>query len=77
MATVNPWVKFANLLPQKTRYIITVTAVNGDGTVSGTLRDGSPVRVIGEGVAVNDRAWVEDGRVVGTAPNLPGFTQYV
>jgi hypothetical protein len=72
MATVNPWQKFQQLLPAAARYIITVTAINADGTVSGATRDGAPVRVLaGPPVTAGARAWVEDGRIAGTAPTLP------
>lgn len=76
MATVNPWSRFQSLLPKSQRYIITITSSHGDGTVSGTTREGDPVRVIGEGDP-GARVWVEDGRVGGAAPALPGFVEYV
>lgn len=77
MTTVNKFLRFRSLLPQSTRYTITVDAINSDGTTNGTTRDGGKVRVKGDSVAVDSKAWVENGQIVGEAPDLPEFVEYV
>ena len=71
MATVNPWKKFENLLPQSARAVVTITAQNGDGTSTATLRGGESVRVGGESITVGNKAFVKDGVIVGQASSLP------
>lgn len=77
MTTVNAYLRFRRLLPQTTRYTATIDSNNGDGTSTGTTRDGSKVRVIGESVGPGSKAWIEDGRIVGDAPNLTEYIQYL
>lgn len=77
MATVNSYLRFKSLLPQNSRYTITVTAINADGTSTGTTRGGGTVRVRGTDVAVSDKAWVENGRIVGEAPSLTEYVESV
>ena len=77
MATVNPWVRFQNLMPRAGRYTVTISAVNGDGTSMATRRDGQTVRLKGGLVAAGGKAWVEGEQIIGEAPNLPSVTQYV
>ncbi|MBU1393695.1 MAG: hypothetical protein KJ856_14030 [Gammaproteobacteria bacterium] len=52
------------------RMIMTVAAVNADGTVTASSASGHTIRVIGSGT-VGDHIYVQDGRVLGTAPDLP------
>ncbi|QYJ79436.1 hypothetical protein [Shewanella acanthi] len=52
------------------RMIMTVNAVNADGTVTATTASGQTMRIIGT-AAVDDHIYVQDGRVLGTAPDLP------
>ena len=77
MTTVNAFLKFRQLLPQKTRFTITITTVNSYGTSAGVTRDGGKVRVLGDTVAVSSKAWVEDGRIVGEAPTLTEYVELV
>ncbi|RKR79626.1 hypothetical protein C7436_1077 [Marinobacter nauticus] len=77
MTTVNKFLRFRRLLPQRTRYTITIAAVNSDGTSIGTTRDGGKVRVLGDSVAVGTKAWVDDGRIVGEAPDLPEYSELI
>lgn len=55
MTTVNKFLRFRRLLPQRTRYTVTIAAVNSDGTSIGTTRDGGKVRVLGDSVAVGTK----------------------
>lgn len=77
MTTVNAFLRFRQLLPQRTRYTATIEAINTDGTSNGTTRDGGKVKVIGDSVEVGLKAWVEDGRIVGEAPDLTEYSEYV
>ncbi|RLV61011.1 hypothetical protein D5018_03995 [Parashewanella curva] len=52
------------------RQILKVTQSHSDGTVSAVSPSGHGVRVIGSG-SVNSHIYVQDGRVLGTAPDLP------
>lgn len=70
MASTNPWVAFRGLLPTPARTIVTITANNGNGTSTATLRTGQTVIVNGEQITAGNRAWVEDGRVIGPASSL-------
>ncbi|WP_251073473.1 hypothetical protein [Shewanella sp. NKUCC05_KAH] len=49
---------------------MTVAAVNADGTVTASSASGHTIRAIGSGT-VGDHIYVQDGRVLGTAPDLP------
>lgn len=52
------------------RWIMTVAAVNSDGTVTASSASGQTLRAIGS-ASVGDHIYVQDGRVLGPAPNLP------
>lgn len=62
--------KFIDTLIPK-RSIMTISAVNADGTVTVTNSAGS-VRVIGTGT-VNDKVYVQNGVVIAVAPNLTHY----
>lgn len=68
------WSQFGTLLQVGPRLLATVTAHNPDGTSSVTSYDGAEFRVLGQagpqdGIPYN--VWVQDGRVLEVAPNLP------
>jgi hypothetical protein len=69
--TVNPWRRFKNLLPGGARTVVTITALNGDGTSQATLRDTTAILVKGESVAAGQKALVVDGEVRQQVPSLP------
>jgi len=77
MTTVNAFLRFRQLLPQRTRFTATITAINADGTSNGTTRDGGKVKVLGDSVGVGLKAWIEDGRIVGEAPDLTEYVELV
>ncbi|MEL4280696.1 MULTISPECIES: hypothetical protein [Shewanella] len=52
------------------RQIMLVSAVNADGTVTASSSSGHTIRAIGS-ASVGDHIYVQDGRVLGTAPGLP------
>lgn len=67
----NPWVKFGALSAPGAKTVVTVTAVNNDGTSIVTLRSGSTLRVAGDSVTAGDKALIQNGKIVGAAPSLP------
>lgn len=71
----NPWVIFGQLTAGPPKLIADVGQHNGDGTSTVTLvGGGAQLRVDGQSVAVGQRAYVQDGAVIGAAPNLPVVT---
>lgn len=74
MATTNPWKRFIGLLPGGSRTVGIVASINTSaGTSTITLRNGSQISAKGTGVPQGQRAFVVDGQVTGTAPNLPQY----
>jgi hypothetical protein len=67
----NSWVAFGALIAQGTKAVVTITAVNADGTSLVELRGGGSPRVQGDNVAQGNKALIQSGRIVGSAPNLP------
>lgn len=76
----NPWLALLGVIPQG-RYIKgNITALNADGSVTVDTSDGATILVRplpGQTWAVLDGVFVQDGRVVDSAPSLPGITQTV
>lgn len=69
----NLWTRFRRLLPDNPLIIVTVTAHNVDGTSTVTTVAGGGMRVRGTDVAVGNKAYVQDGRILGEAPDLPHY----
>lgn len=62
-----------DLMPeQDQRNIGEVIGVSGGYTLLQTLGGGT-VKVLGDGVAVGNRAFYKGGRLEGAAPNLPSY----
>jgi hypothetical protein len=61
---------FRSLLPQIPLVTVTVTAVNADGTSTVATMGGGSMRVIGTSVPAPNKAYVQDGKIVGEAPSL-------
>lgn len=55
------------------RRIMKINAVNADGTVTVSTPSGYSFRAVGSGT-VDSNVYVQDGRVLGVAPNLTHFT---
>lgn len=68
---MNPWTKFAQLIAPGAKQIVTVASVGSDGTSVVTLRNGSSMRVAGDTVAAGQKAFIQNGRIIGRAPDLP------
>jgi hypothetical protein len=78
---VNPWLDLAGILAPASRYIKgNVTAVNSDGSYTIATSDGATIRarpLPGQTWTPTDGVFVQDGRIVDAAPDLPGITQTV
>jgi hypothetical protein len=61
---------FKTLLPQIPLVIVTVETVNADGTSTVTTMGGGSMRVIGTSVPATNKAYVQDGKIVGQASTL-------
>lgn len=72
MAT-NLWARFRRLLPGDPLIVVTVAGINGDGTSTVTTPGGGAIRVIGNSVAVGDKAYIKGGAIIGEAPNLQHY----
>ena len=66
----NPWVKFGALIAPGAKMVVTVSAVNADGTSMVLLRGGGSLRVQGDNVSQGNEALIQDGRIIGAAPSL-------
>ena len=53
---INLWTRFRQLLPKTPLIIVTVTAINTDGTSTVTTVGGGGMRVAGTSVAVDSKA---------------------
>lgn len=62
------WQEFKSLLPDTAIVVAQVTAHNADGTSTVEFPNGSELKVIGQGVAISDYAFIKDGEIRGTAP---------
>ena len=66
------WQEFGSLAFGAPRILATVTAHNADGTSSLATYEGGVMRAQGHvGEAPPYNVWVQEGRIVGLAPNLP------
>lgn len=72
--TINAFNKFQALLPQSPRSVITITAVNANGTSTGTTSAGVTVNVVGDSVSVGQKAFIQNGQIVRQAPNITVVT---
>ena len=71
MANTNIWKQFQGLLPRNSRFIGTVISHNNNGSSTVALREGSQVTADGQGVAVGQKALVENRMVIREVPDLP------
>ena len=70
---IDVWKRFQGLLPSQTVIIATVATINTDGTSSLTTPEGGTLRAIGTDVGVGANVYVQNGRILGPAPNLPTY----
>ena len=65
--------RFASLLPSRRQEVVTVVLVPGDGTSIVENAAGDQWRVIGDTVAVDSKALIQDGRIVAEAADLDTY----
>ena len=70
---IDVWKQFDGLVPSQTTIIATVTAVNSDGTSTLSTPEGGTLIAQGNVVIVGGKAYVQAGRVLGAAPDLPTY----
>lgn len=70
---IDVWKQFEGLLPSQAVLLATVAAINTDGTSSLTTPEGGTLRALGTSVGVGSNVYVQFGRIVGPAPNLPAY----
>lgn len=70
----NPWVRFGALTAPGAKAVVTVAAVNANGTSAVTLRTGESITVQGVSVPVGSKAVIQNGRIIGQAPDLPAVS---
>lgn len=69
----NVWTQLTGLLAGPRLWIGQVTAFNADGTSTVLARGGVSLKVYGQSTPVGQTVFVQDGRILGPAPNLPYF----
>lgn len=67
----NSYRRLRTLTQTQPRTVATVTSHNPDGTSTVQLMGGAYITVLGQDVAVSSKAYIEGGRVVGQAADLP------
>lgn len=76
----NPWLDLFGLV-NTSRYIKgNVTAANADGSYTISTADGATIRARpqpGQVWSLLVGVFVQDGRIIDSAPSLPGVTQFV
>lgn len=70
---IDAWRRFEGLLPSRTVMLATVTAINTDGTSTLSTPEGGTLRALGTSVGVGANVYVQQGRILGPAPNLPAY----
>ena len=72
--TTNAFNRFQSLVGGSTTDVVTITALNGDGTSLANTLGGSQVTVKGESVAVDSKAFVRGGEIIRGAPDITPTT---
>ena len=67
----NSYRRLRTLTQSQPRTVATVTSHNADGTSTVQLNSGAYITVLGQDVDVSNKAYIEGGRIVGQAANLP------
>lgn len=67
----NSYRRLLALTQQQPRTVATVTSHNANGTSTVQLMSGAYITVLGQGVAVNSKAYIESGRIIDQASDLP------
>lgn len=72
MAT-NLWARFQRMVENSPTSIVTVIRINQDGSSIVRTAGGGSMRVMGNNVPVDSKAFVRDRLIIGTAPDLPYY----
>lgn len=67
----NSYRRLRTLTQAPPRTVATVTTHNADGTSTVQLMSGAFITVLGQSVEEGNNAYIEGGRIVGAAANLP------
>ncbi|WP_417705309.1 hypothetical protein [Rheinheimera aquimaris] len=67
----NSYRRLRTLTQSQPRTVATVTSHNPDGTSTVQLNSGAYITVLGQDVDVSSKAYIEGGRIVGQAADLP------
>lgn len=67
----NSYRRLRSLTQSQPRTVATVTSHNPDGTSTVQLMSGAFITVLGQDVAEASKAYIEGGRIVGQAADLP------
>jgi hypothetical protein len=67
----NSYRKLRDLTQGSVRTVATVTSHNADGTSTVQLSSGASITVLGQSVAVSSKAYIEGGRIISQAADLP------
>lgn len=70
MTSTNAFNRFQSLVGRTTTDVVMISAVNNDGTSTANTLGGDTVIVKGDSVAVNGKAFVRNGEIIRSAPNL-------
>ena len=70
---IDIWKQFSGLLPSQTVIVATVRSVSSDGTSILDTPEGGSLRAQGVVVVAGGKAYVQGGRVLGPAPDLPVY----
>jgi hypothetical protein len=73
----NLYAHFKRLLPSDPVQFVTVQIHHADGSSTVETPTGGVLRVRGTDVAVGDRAYIQGGRIIEGAPDLPVFMEEV
>lgn len=74
MTSTNAFTQFQSLIPKASRSVVEVLTINGDGTSTVRTLSGATIVVQGGSVSVGNNAYVQDGVITGSAPNI-NFTE--
>ena len=70
----NPWVRFGALTAPGAKAVVAVAAIKANGTSTVTLRTGESITVQGVSVPVGSKAVIQNGAIIGQAPDLPAVS---
>lgn len=70
----NVWRQFLDLLPRQPVTIARVKLIHGDGTSTVQTPAGHLVRVQGDDLALETMAFIQGGRIIDEAPDLPSYS---